>query len=419
MNRRSTLYICLSLMMILSLAGCADNSDVAGIESFGADSWKQYRYSPDSNAVIDSGHDPLEYMRLETKEEVRATPVVADGKVFIGNHDSGEIMAFDLADGRKIWEEHAPNWIHSEAIYHEGKVYVGYGNRHFKADGTRGTGASGVMALDAETGEEIWNYETDGEVMPTPAIYGDHLYITTGDRHLYKLTLGEGKLIHKHYLGSVVSMSSPNIYKGTLYFGSGAPKPYTFHAYDLETDEIKWETDLTDIERGLDDVPAAVDEGIAVTTAIVINDDGESEHEIYAMDTDTGKISWQDNWGPGKTVRNNKSGAPMIHDGKVFVASPKTEKYYAYDLKSGEKLWELADAAAKAPPAAKDGIVYFANTEGYVSGIDIETGRKVKEKQLGGTLAPAGPVIANDTMFVGSQDSYVYIVPLSDFEDVR
>src|SRR5699024_12089641 len=60
MNRRSTLYICLSLMMTLSLAGCADNSDVAGIESFGADSWKQYRYSPDSNAVIDSGHDPLE-----------------------------------------------------------------------------------------------------------------------------------------------------------------------------------------------------------------------------------------------------------------------------------------------------------------------------------------------------------------------
>src|SRR5690625_5827777 len=111
---------------------------------------KQYHNSPDRNAVIDSGHDPLEYMRLETKEEVRATPVVADGKVFIGNHDSGEITAFDLADGRKIWEEHAPNWIHSEAIYHEGKVYVGYGNRHLKADGTRGTSESGVMDLDAE-----------------------------------------------------------------------------------------------------------------------------------------------------------------------------------------------------------------------------------------------------------------------------
>src|SRR5699024_3029525 len=131
------------------------------------------------------------------------------------------------------------------------------------------------------------------------------------------------------------------------------------------------------------------------------------------------KISWQDNWEPGKTVRNNKSGAPIIHDGKVFVASPKTEKYYAYDFKSGEKLWELADAAAKAPTAAKDGIFYIENIESYVSGIDIETGKKVKEKQLCGTLAPAGLVIANVTMFVGSQDSYVYNFPLTDFEDVR
>src|SRR5699024_260504 len=160
------------------------------------------RYSTDRNGVSDSGHDRFAYMRLEEKEDVSASPVVLGCKVFSGKHDSGEIMSFDLADFRKIAEQNAQERNHTEAVYYEVKVYVRYGNRHFKADGTRGTGASGVMALDAETGEEIWNYETDGEVMPTPAIYGDHLYITTGDRHLYKLTLGEGKLIHKHYLGS-------------------------------------------------------------------------------------------------------------------------------------------------------------------------------------------------------------------------
>ncbi|WP_411843906.1 PQQ-binding-like beta-propeller repeat protein [Salinicoccus sp. HZC-1] len=424
MLKRSLGYIIILSLAVLSACSSdgSDENSSAGdksMEIFGAEEWTQYRMGPDKNAVIDSGHEPLEHMRLATEEEVRATPVVADGKVFIGNHDSGEIMAFDLEDGSKIWETHAPNWIHSEAIYHEGKVYVGYGNRDFNEDGTRGTGESGVMALDAETGETVWEFNTEGAVMPTPAIYGDHLYAATGGRHLYKLTLDEGTPEHKYDLGSVVTMSSPSIYEDTLYVGGGRPDPQTFYAYDLQEDDIKWKKEFPDVAMGLDDVPPAAADGIILTTALVYNEDGESEHEIYAMDTETGEIVWKDNWGTGKPVENNKSGAPMIHDGKVFVASPKTETYYAYDLKTGEQLWAVKGTAAKAPPVAQDGIVYFANEEGVVTGIDIERGEKVKEKELGGTLSPAGPVIANDTLFVGSRDSYVYVVPLSDFEDVQ
>lgn len=415
MSKHCLIYI--SILSMIVLSGCSGGDQ--NLETFGAEEWTQYRMYSDKNTVIDSGHEPLDYMKLATKEEVRATPVVADGKVFIGNHDSGEIMAFDLEKDRKIWEETAPNWVHSETIYHEGTVYVGYGNRNFSEDGSRGTGTSGVMALDAETGEELWNYETEGTVISTPALYDGHLYITTGDRHLYKLTLDEGKLAHKHELGSTVSTSSPNIHEDTLYVGGGPPDPHTFHAYDLKNDEIKWETKLPEVEMGLDDVPPAIDEGIVVTTGLIDNENGEPEHEIYAMDITTGDILWQDNWGTGAEIEDNKSGAPMIHDGKVFVASPKTETYYAYDLKSGEKLWDFKDAAAKGPPVAKDGIVYFANEEGAVVGMDMENGEKVKEKQLDGALAPAGPVIANDTMFVSSQDSYIYVVPLRDFEDAQ
>lgn len=155
-SKHSLIYI--SILSMIVLSGCSGGDQ--NLETFGAEEWTQYRMYSDKNTVIDSGHEPLDYMKLATKEEVRATPVVADGKVFIGNHDSGEIMAFDLEKDRKIWEETAPNWVHSETIYHEGTVYVGYGNRNFSEDGSRGTGTSGVMALDAETGEELWNYET-------------------------------------------------------------------------------------------------------------------------------------------------------------------------------------------------------------------------------------------------------------------
>ncbi|MHC0552791.1 outer membrane protein assembly factor BamB family protein [Salinicoccus sp. CNSTN-B1] len=121
--------ITVGTLFVISHTGAENASATA---AFGAQEWTQYRLSPDNNAVIDSGHEPLEYMTLETDDEVRATPVVADGKVFIGNHNSGDIMAFDLDNGERVWHNTAPNWIHSEAIYHEGLVYVGYGNRFFQ-----------------------------------------------------------------------------------------------------------------------------------------------------------------------------------------------------------------------------------------------------------------------------------------------
>src|SRR5699024_1865591 len=35
-------------------------------------------------------------------------------------------------------------------------------------------------------------------------------------------------------------------------------------------------------------------------------------------------------------------------------------------------------------------------------------------RHLGGTLAPSGPIIVNDTLVVGSQDSNVYLSPLDE-----
>src|SRR5699024_448524 len=93
--------------------------------------------------------------------------------------------------------------------------------------------------------------------------------------------------------------------------------------------------------------------------------------------------------------------------------------FYAYDLKSGEKLWEFENEVMKAPPVAQDGTVYFSNTQGFVYALDAETGELVAVQELNGTLVPAGSVDVNDILFVGRQDSNVYAVPLTDFEEVE
>lgn len=411
------------------------------------DDWTQYRFNTKNNPVIKN--DSLEQVEsvISTDDEIRSTPVVVGNRVFVGNHNSGNLYAFDLETGKLLWQNEAPNWVHSEMIYVNNQLFVGYGNRFPRENEIRGTGASGLLSLDPDTGEILWDFKTNGEVMPTPAFYKDTVYITTGDEHLYGINPKNGKERWSHNLGSTISMSSPNIKNGVLYVGGSSA--YAFKAVDLDEKEMKWETPIEGVESGLDDVPPVVsDDDIVYTTGVkkteepltlkqsyesdgvfdtykqmvklsvgkLIGKDPNTNYEqvLYAMDTQDGDIVWGKSIGRGAMVSNNKSGAPMLYDGKVFVGSPITEAFYAFDASTGEQLWEYESDINKAPPVADDDIVYFTDTKGLVYGFDTESGKLQGKKKLGGTLAPAGPLLVNDNLIVGNQDTNVYSVPTEE-----
>ena len=397
-------------------------ASVAAPAAGAANEWTQYRYSATNNANVSSGLDEVYTGAVPTANEVRATPVIANGTMFVGNHDSGELQAFDLATGEQLWQARAPNWVHSEMIYRDGRVFVGFGNRYPRDELVRGTPPSGVLALDADTGEQLWRYDTKGEVMPTPALVGDSLYAVTGDSHLYELDPATGEERHVEELRNRVSMSSPAAVGDMLYFGGGKPQPYAFYAYDTAADAIAWRTEFDEVDAGLDDVPPAVADGTVVTTANRRVPDGSdgtkrAEHIIVAMDVVSGDIEWQHTLGTGQKPTNNRSGAPMIHNGAVFVGSPTTDEAYAYDLESGEQLWHTRTGAIKGAPAANKGRVYFSTTAGQVYSLDQDTGEKQGSLELTGTLAPAGPVIVDDKLISASQSAHVYITPLDEIED--
>ena len=406
------------VFLLVGLMGAVFISPAAADTQSDAE-WLQYRHVATKNAVITTDSDVFTG-ELSTPNQVRATPVVADGKVFVGNHDSGDLQAFDLSTGEQLWHAQAPNWVHSEMIYHDGHVYVGYGNRFFQDNGLRGTGESGVLCLDAESGEVAWQYDTPGEVMPTPAVVDGSLYVVTGDRHLYQLDPQTGEERSVTEIGHTVSMSAPAVAGSMLYFGSGAPQPYTFFAYDTSAGDFAWSTPFEDFRAGLDDVPPAVADGIVVTTAnrgIPDTSSGQTraEHVAIAMDAETGEVLWQKDVGIGERPKNNRSGAPIIAGGTVFFGSPTTKRAYAYDLHSGEQLWSYDTGPIKGAPVAKDGTVFFSTTEGKLFALDAGTGQKQGEIQLSEEpLAPAGPIIVNDTLVVSSQDTNVYMLPISE-----
>ena len=385
--------------------------------------WTQYRQDATNNTHVDSGLAEIFSGALATANEVRATPVVADGKVFIGNHDTGELQAFDLVTGELLWQEQAPNWVHSEMIHSGGRLFVGFGNRFFGGgpEGYRGTGESGVLGLDPDSGEILWRHDTPGEVMPTPVVTSGAVWAVTGDRRLYKLDPANGDELDAVETGHISSMSSPAEKGGVLYFGGGAPSPYTFFAYDTVAEEFAWQREFPEFNRGLDDVPPAVASGIVVTTANRALLPGlagpREEHTIVAMDIDTGQVLWRDVIGTGPAPNNNRSGAPTIHDGTVYVGSPTTGAAYAYDLRTGERKWRNPVGVIKGAPVVDGDDVYFSTTTGTVQRLDTATGAVTGVLELEGTLAPAGPIIVDDTLVVPSQSRHVYFTPLDEIPD--
>src|SRR5699024_1222941 len=161
---------------------------------------------------------------------------------------------------------------------------------------------------------------------------------------------------------------------------------------------------------------AAYKQGIKKVIGKLIKKEPEVlyEHILYAMDVNNGDIVWEESMGVGTMVLNNKSGAPILYENKVFVGSPITKSFYGFDATNGNELWKYESNINKAPPIADNKVVYFTDTKGLVYGFDTTSGSLIGKKLLGGKLAPSGPILVNDYLIVGSQDHNVYITPIED-----
>lgn len=410
-------------------------------QPFGPSEWHEYRLTTTNNAVFDNGGPALPDYHFKTSGQVRATPVIVGNRLYIGNHATGGLFAFNVRTGEKLWGNkapywrHAPNWVHSEMIYADGRLYVGYGNRMFKTADVRGTGASGVMAVDPDTGATLWKYGTFGEVMPTPAYWHGQILIATGGARLLALDAETGTELWQFKLPGWVSMSSPTVKNGVLYVGA----LNSVVAVDLETHQALWtyhETgSFTDVS------PVISKDGVLVITAVkpyaVMTaeeknrwpDARQHVHFIYGFDAATGELLWKNLMGYGPKQSNNTSGAPAIANGHAYVGSPYTESFFSFDVETGKKLWEYrVNAPVKGAPVIKDGQVYFGDTHGYLHVLNARTGRMLRDsngkpiekRRVGGSvtnakavaLSPGGPVIINENIFVGSQDGYVYRISI-------
>ena len=244
-------------------------------------------------------------------------------------------------------------------------------------------------ALDAATGQLKWKFETGGErryagrhlhgllpageTMPdpwdyflsSPAVWNGAVYFGSGDDNVYALDAASGVLRWKFKTGDVVH-SSPAISGGTLYIGSW--DTYLYALYATSGKELwRFKTgDDAEIHNhvGIQASPAVAD-GIVYF--------GCRDSNVYAVDAKTGKQKWFYST-KGSWVNNSAA----VYDGEVFFGTSLPGLLHAVDAKTGAEVLSLdTKFPVFASIAIANGMLYFGTLDGKFTTVDLKTQKAV------------------------------------------
>ncbi|MCH7725611.1 MAG: PQQ-like beta-propeller repeat protein [Planctomycetes bacterium] len=262
--------------------------------------------------------------------------------------------------------------------------------------GPLGTGVAPGGNPPVEWSEEKnirWKTPLPGKGHSTPIVWGDRIFLTTAipfgeklkprysgapgahdnvpvnHRHkfvvlavnrkdgkiLWRKTVHEG-LPHEggHYSGSLASASPVTDGERLFaYFGSHGLFCLSFDG------EVQWSVDLgkmnTKHGHGEGSSPALYGD------TLVVNWDHEGQSFVAALDKRTGKQRWKVE---RKEVTSWATPIIIQHDGKPQVIVPGTHRLRAYDLVTGDVIWECGGLSANivATPVAGDGMLFVGSS---------------------------------------------------------
>jgi len=245
-----------------------------------------------------------------------------------------------------------------------------------------------IAWAENKPGNQIWTYETDGDVDSSPAIDANGtIYFGSDDDYIYALK-PDGKLKWRYETNGDVDSSPAIDAKGNIYFGSDDDYIY---ALDPKGNR-KWRYRTHD---DIDSSPA-----IDLKGNIYI---GSDDQYIYALSPD-GQLKWR-----YKTDGQVDSSPAIDLSGTVYVGS-KDE--YIYALGSDGKLkwrYKTEDEVVASPAIDKGGNIYIGSLDEYIYALNPDGQLKWRYETGGGILSC--PVLGdNGYIYFGSLDDHVHAI---------
>lgn len=285
-------------------------------------------------------------------------------------------------------------------------------------------GRDGVFyALDANTGEEIWTFETEGKIYSSPAVAENKVYFLCTDGYLYALDKdgnGDGTTdcIWKTWIGingdkGRWDWSSPAVHDGKVYIASSLQTKdenkniiggYVF-CINTNNGDIEWYTDI----GGQPDSAIAIANGRIYSGTHNFVDDSPTLVSLYEYDDPdnnikAGDIAWE------YSYSDNNPAFGSVNGGGVTVVNgdedPELEIYFGIISRKYEN-GDLIKAVGACVAIDEDG-----NDEWHYNFQEINAGG---DKSCGPGWSTSTPAYHNGKIYIGSDDGYMYAL----FTDVE
>ncbi len=317
--------------------------------------------------------------RWQTKigEWVIASPVVANGMVFIGSGShggigSGAICALSAKTGDMIWERRFNHDVVLSGCVLGGKVLVfAVYNR--------------LLALDAQTGDVLWQVAVPSEVTASPVAWQNVVYFGSDDGRVTALSSQSGQRIWE-YRTEMGVHSSPLVWQGRVYVGSA---DYRLYALKASSGELDWEF-MTGGE--VYSSPAFHQGRVYVSSA---------DRRLYCIDADSGRQVWE--FQTGGPVESS----PAAWQSFVYVGS-RDKRIYAVDAETGTHLWNFETKDwVNGSPALSGRALYCGSHDGMLYSLESHTGVCLWQYDTGAQLQ-SSPAISGRSVYVAGRDGAVY-----------
>ncbi len=302
------------------------------------------------------------------KRRLAASPVVGDGKLFAVDTNAS-VHAYDAQSGAKLWSyrlEVASNL--ESAAFGGGATYA-----NDRVYATNGVGD--VVALNATTGAELWRAKPAGPLRGSPTVAFNSVFVMTQDNQI--------------------------------------------HTLDANTGAFQWDESGSSAQAGVFGVASpAAGQGTVIA--------GYSTGELSAYRYENGRILWAD--ALARTSISTQVGTltdvdadPIIDSGFVYALG-QGGRMAAYQLVTGQRIWELNLAGISTPALAGEWI-FTLTDDSRLLAIQRNTGkvrwisqlpRWKDEKDKEGAIFWTGPVLANNRLWIASSRGQVWSVNVMD-----
>ena len=302
------------------------------------------------------------------KQRLAAAPVVGNGKVYVIDTE-GMVSAFSASNGAKLWSASlrvsgdGENTVFGGGVsYDNGRVYVA-------------TGFGEVAALEADTGSQVWKVKPAGPLRGAPTVAFNAVYVMTQNNQIHALNVADG---------APLWMESGSIGQAGV-FGVAAP---------------------------------AAGQGTVIA--------GYSSGELSSYRYENGRTLWSD--ALARTSISTEVGSltdvdadPIIDGGRVYALG-QGGRMAAYELVTGQRLWELNLAGISTPAVAGEWIftltddarlLAIARSSGKVRWVtQLRRWKDAKDRK--GEIFYTGPVLAGDRLWIASSRGELMWANVSD-----